>query len=56
MLRFAIAQELTPLLAHVHAVDDKHGKQSEGKEKGHSYSVYLTQSYTQRMKNHLRSG
>jgi hypothetical protein len=35
----ADAGDLAPFLADIHTKDHKHGKQSQGKEKCHSYSV-----------------
>ena len=55
-LHFAIAGEIAPFLADIHTENHEHGKQSQGKEKCHSYSVYLCPSYTQLMKMHLRTG
>ena len=54
-LHFAIAGEIAPFLADIHTENHEHGKQSQGKEKCHSNSVYLFPSYPQLVKMHLRS-
>lgn len=54
-LRFVVMGEIAALLAHVHTEDNEHCKQGQGKKKCHLYSVLHVSSYTQPMKNHLRS-
>jgi hypothetical protein len=56
ILRMSFPGEIAALLAHIHTKDDEHRKQGQGKKKCHLYSVLHASSYTQPMKNHLRSG
>ncbi len=54
-LQFVIASKFTALLTNIHTENHEHRKQGQGKKKCHSNSIYLSPSYPQPMKNHLRN-